>query len=539
MNQIARDYITENNGEFVVRPAAGAQSDRLREVMAKFFSDEGAPQSAAGAADAIALDKDSIRTIDDVGRMHVAHVHISKATVNPYYGKEIPNFEKLGLDPERIYQLFRDPVELEKAVSTFDGIQVLIRHIPVTAAEPQTEEVVGATGTTGEFNAPYLDNELVIWTKAGIDAIESGAQRELSCGYAYTPVMEPGVYDGQPYDGRMTDIKGNHVALVSKGRAGPDVVVGDSALDTTTTTPMEKNMVKHVLTRKAAIAQGAVLAHLIPLLAADAAMDFGAAFAPITAKNFKEKRQGIIDAMKPSLKLKAGTAMDAALKAIGMGLDQVEPMEVEEGADLDPNSGLPMSAEEMRKKAEDDHPLLAELEGKVSPEIMARIKECLDGSKAMDGDKRKDGESDDDYVKRIRAQDAAKGKDAEPEPKPALVTKEAMDKQIATSVSTAVETERKRSKDAAEARQFVEPWVGKVSLAHDSAEDIYRSTLGMLGVKHDAVREGAALKILVEAQPKPNARRAQDPSFANDAAPLEGKAFTDMFPGAERIGTAA
>jgi hypothetical protein len=119
------------------------------------------------------------------------------------------------------------------------------------------------------------------------------------------------------------------------------------------------------------------------------------------------------------------------------------------------------------------------------------------------------------------------------------VTKEAMDRQIASSVSTAVETERKRSKDAAEARQFVEPWVGKVSLAHDSAEDIYRSTLGMLGVKHDAVREGAALKILVEAQPKPNARRAQDPSFAIDAAPLEGKAFTDMFPGAERIGHAA
>ncbi|MCV5420626.1 DUF2213 domain-containing protein, partial [Escherichia coli] len=31
-----------------------------------------------------------------------------------------------------------------------------------------------------------------------------------------------------PYDGVMRDIVGNHVALVTEGRAGSDVVVGDS-----------------------------------------------------------------------------------------------------------------------------------------------------------------------------------------------------------------------------------------------------------------------------------------------------------------------
>jgi hypothetical protein len=44
--------------------------------------------------------------------------------------------------------------------------------------------------------------------------------------------MTPGTYKGQPYDGRMTDIVGNHIALVEEGRAGADVHVNDAALPT-------------------------------------------------------------------------------------------------------------------------------------------------------------------------------------------------------------------------------------------------------------------------------------------------------------------
>ncbi|NYM92270.1 DUF2213 domain-containing protein, partial [Salmonella enterica subsp. enterica serovar Typhimurium] len=34
--------------------------------------------------------------------------------------------------------------------------------------------------------------------------------------------------DGEPYDGVMRNIVGNHVALVGDGRAGPDCLVMDS-----------------------------------------------------------------------------------------------------------------------------------------------------------------------------------------------------------------------------------------------------------------------------------------------------------------------
>ncbi len=42
--------------------------------------------------------------------------------------------------------------------------------------------------------------------------------------------MEKGKFMGEPYDGIMTDIYVDHVALVEQGRAGHDVRVADKRL---------------------------------------------------------------------------------------------------------------------------------------------------------------------------------------------------------------------------------------------------------------------------------------------------------------------
>lgn len=179
----------------------------------------------------LAFDRDSSRSYDRDGRLHVDRAHISKANVCPYYGREIPDYEELGLDPDRKYQLLRDPEELARAVDTFNNLPILSEHQPVTADEHEAKLVIGSTGTDAVFEEPYLDNSLVFWPRAAIDAIESGKQKALSCAYRYRPDMTPGVFHGQRYDGVMRDIVGNHVALVHEGRAGPDVVVGDQAPD--------------------------------------------------------------------------------------------------------------------------------------------------------------------------------------------------------------------------------------------------------------------------------------------------------------------
>ncbi|MBQ0534011.1 DUF2213 domain-containing protein [Providencia huaxiensis] len=175
-----------------------------------------------------AFDKASVRTYDEDGMMHVALTPISKANVCIYYGKEIPDSEALGLDPNKAYRLLRDPEELKKAVNTFNNKPVLNKHIGVTVIDPPKESIVGSTGERSEFDGTYLKNSLVLWDIDSILGIETEKQKEISSSYRYKLDMTPGEYEGETYDGVMRDIVCNHVAIVPSGRAGSDVFVYDS-----------------------------------------------------------------------------------------------------------------------------------------------------------------------------------------------------------------------------------------------------------------------------------------------------------------------
>ncbi|QCE35649.1 DUF2213 domain-containing protein [Acetobacteraceae bacterium] len=173
----------------------------------------------------------SVRFEDDHGIMRVATSPISKANVCPYYGREIPKHTELGLDKEKIYNLYRHPDELKKGADTFNGIPLLKEHLPVNASSPPTNSVVGSVGSSATFSDPYLTNSLSVWDEEAIKKIKDNSQRELSCGYDYDADMTPGkTPTGDKYDGVMRNIRGNHVALVPEGRAGKDVLVQDEAL---------------------------------------------------------------------------------------------------------------------------------------------------------------------------------------------------------------------------------------------------------------------------------------------------------------------
>ena len=177
----------------------------------------------------LAYDRAPVRAFDVDGRLHVRVANLSIAAVNGYVGREIPQFERLGLSPGRMYQLLRDPDELAAAARSFNNVPLLSRHAETSADEPHADLVVGSTGTDAAFTAPFLQNSLVIWDAGAIAGIETEAQRELSCGYRYSPdFSSSGTFEGQRYDGVMRKICGNHLALVVEGRAGPQVVVGDN-----------------------------------------------------------------------------------------------------------------------------------------------------------------------------------------------------------------------------------------------------------------------------------------------------------------------
>lgn len=176
---------------------------------------------------AIAMDK-SMRSYDGNGHLIVERTIITKASVNPYFGREVPNYESLGLEPDKIYNLLRDPKELGKALSSFKGVQLLIKHTPVSADDPHNDLTVGSIGTDVEMEGNDVYASLRVFDKDAIELIESGKLQELSAGYAYTADMTSGEFNGYGYDGVMRNIHGNHVALVERGRIGRDAIISDS-----------------------------------------------------------------------------------------------------------------------------------------------------------------------------------------------------------------------------------------------------------------------------------------------------------------------
>lgn len=477
-----------------------------------------APSSALRASGRVGVAMDrkpaaSVRAYDADGRMHVEVTNISKANVCPYIGREIPKWRELGLEPDRVYQLYRDPEELEKAAPTFNNLPLLSQHVPVTADSHQPELVVGSTGTDASFEAPYLRNSLVVWARDAIDAIESETRKELSCAYRYRADMTPGrTPDGEKYDGVMRDIVGNHVALVKDGRAGDDVIVGDS---------MERLiMSKHVLSRKAAVAQGALLVFLQPRLAQDAKLDLGDVLKDVGVKNWAESKKKIAEAVQPAL---AQDASPEALKVLLDSLDTVGPVEEDEDPPM-----LPPDAEKTDGTvAVDDPPPAAG--GENDDAIHKKIVEFLQT--------RLSPEDLEEVAKMIGSEAGQEGSVKEAVEKPDAGAEDEEDKDMVTktemqgAMDAAIKNVKAEAKAIREAERAVKPWVGDLEVAFDSAAGVYQHALKMLGVDASKVTDAAALPLLLKAQPLPSVKK--EPVVAMDAASVDS--FSKMFPGAARI----
>ena len=435
---------------------------------------------------------ESVRTVDEYGRLHVAVSNISKATVNEYRGDEIPGWESMGLDGSRFYKMLRDPRELEKAAATFNAVPLLSAHVAVHAESPQKEIVVGATGGDAEFASPYLRNSLVVWDAESIRAIDSGEQREISCAYRYDPVMEPGEYEGMKYDGRMVNIIANHVALVREGRAGPDVVVGDEK-------PMEHSKMK--MSRKAHEVKGALAAFIAPKLAADAKVDLTKAVAAMTAKGFKSQTAGVAKAVHASLTGNIASDCGVAVEDIVKVIEALSPTEGEVAAEVTDED-----------PPRDVDAVIAALRSELGDEGFAELCRKLSDDEDMDP-------RDEDGIEVDKAKDE---KEAD------KVDKEAMDAAIKAAVKIATDSATQAAirtqREIRAAESDVRPFVGELNGAFDSAPDVYRAALGLMGVDVSAVKDPAALRIILKSQKVPSSKPA---AIAADAKAVSS--FNDFY----------
>lgn len=103
-----------------------------------------------------------------------------------------------------------------------------LKTIPVTNDHPSSlvnvdnakDLLIGLTGETVRVDGEAIIANLTITHKDAIETIQKRNKKELSLGYELELVKEEGMYNGERYTHRQTNVKYNHLAIVDKGRAG-------------------------------------------------------------------------------------------------------------------------------------------------------------------------------------------------------------------------------------------------------------------------------------------------------------------------------
>lgn len=113
------------------------------------------------------------------------------------------------------------------ALKSFGLVPVTDEHPPVFLDSSNTKDFArGAVSAAPRKDGTFVVGELLVTDAALIAKLEGGTAREISCGYNCDLEEKPGVTeDGDRYDAIQRNIRGNHVAIVQKGRAGPEARV--------------------------------------------------------------------------------------------------------------------------------------------------------------------------------------------------------------------------------------------------------------------------------------------------------------------------
>jgi len=120
-----------------------------------------------------------------------------------------------------------------ESLASFAGKAITLEHPPVLLDSDNTKEYqIGFSGTEVVYDNGFVRAVMTITDKDAIERIMRGDAKEVSAGYRVNYDATPGVTDkGENYDGIQKEINGNHIAVVRRGRAGPQVKLHLDRLD--------------------------------------------------------------------------------------------------------------------------------------------------------------------------------------------------------------------------------------------------------------------------------------------------------------------
>ena len=158
---------------------------------------------------------------------------IARTGIQDYFAGE------LGIkdgDPMRVIRVYRPPEEVfsPESMQSFENKSITDNHPQKSVSIENVKSLtVGHTASGVERDGDFLIAELHIKDAKTIKQVESG-KVELSNGYSSDIEFVEGVTDsGQKYDAVQRNIRGNHIAIVEKGRAGSAVKISDNKKEPT------------------------------------------------------------------------------------------------------------------------------------------------------------------------------------------------------------------------------------------------------------------------------------------------------------------
>ena len=112
-----------------------------------------------------------------------------------------------------------------ESLASFASKAITSEHPPVLLDSENTKDYqVGFSGSEVVYDNGFVKAVMTITDQDTIKRIMKGDAREVSAGYRVNYDPTPGVTkDGEHYDGIQKEIVGNHIAIVRRGRAGPQV----------------------------------------------------------------------------------------------------------------------------------------------------------------------------------------------------------------------------------------------------------------------------------------------------------------------------
>jgi hypothetical protein len=120
-----------------------------------------------------------------------------------------------------------------ESLASFAGKAITLEHPPVLLDSANTKDYqIGFSGTEVVYDNGFVRAVMTITDQDAIERIMHGDAKEVSAGYRVNYEANAGVTDsGENYDGIQKEISGNHIAVVRRGRAGPQVKLHLDRLD--------------------------------------------------------------------------------------------------------------------------------------------------------------------------------------------------------------------------------------------------------------------------------------------------------------------